>query len=132
LPDVLLQASEAPELKSSKKTVSARAKVVEADTIMDAASTKVFINPSQPKSVNCRGNRALNEIQKSEAAQFRRPKTPDHCRPPYHRAPLWEAARIAALDQLNGMISAMRSQGMRSPYGRDPDPFIALMLQQGR
>jgi hypothetical protein len=30
------------------------------------------------------------------------------------------------------MISAMKAQGIPNPYGRDPDPFIAGMLQMGR
>lgn len=37
------------------------------------------------------------------------------------------AGRIQALDSLNGLISARGN-----PWGRDPDPFIASQLRQGR
>lgn len=48
-----------------------------------------------------------------------------------------QAGRIAALDALNGLISAQYGRGPnnsvgRGPYGGDPDPFIAAMLARGR
>lgn len=42
------------------------------------------------------------------------------------------AGRIAALDALNGIISAMKDAGRPNPFGRDPDPNIAAALRQGR
>ena len=42
------------------------------------------------------------------------------------------AGRIAALDALNGAISAMRAAGLPNPYGRDPDPGINAALRMGR
>lgn len=48
-----------------------------------------------------------------------------------------QAARIAALDALNGLISATYGRGPnnsvgRGPYNGDPDPNIAAMLRMGR
>lgn len=40
--------------------------------------------------------------------------------------------RVAALDQLNGIISAMKAAGLPNPFGRDPDPGINAALRQGR